>query len=50
MVVAFTLTNGVVLGFEWSLKHKLVQFHLSFFSIVFMWGFDEEELMDDTGQ
>lgn len=43
MMVGLTFTNGIVVGFEFSLKHKIAQFHLTFLSIVVVWGLDEEE-------
>ena len=42
MVVGLTVQNGIVLGFEFSLKNKIAQIHLSFFSLVFVWGLDDE--------
>jgi hypothetical protein len=47
MAVGIMLTNGIVLGFEWSMKHKIVQIHLSFFSFVVLWGLNEEDFEDE---
>jgi hypothetical protein len=47
MAIALMLTNGVVFGFEWSLKSRLFQLHLSFFSIVVLWGLKGEDWEDD---
>lgn len=45
MALGILLNNGIVLGFEFSLGLKIVQIHLTFISIVFMW-----ELEDENGE
>lgn len=42
MMIGLSLTNGIVFGFEFSTRFKMVQFHLSFFSLVVVWGLDDE--------
>ena len=43
MMLGITVTNGIVVGFEFSSKNKIVQLHLTCFSLVFVWGLDDEQ-------
>ncbi len=40
-------TNGLIFGFEFSLKYKLFQLHLGFISLIVIWAIDDEE--EETG-
>jgi hypothetical protein len=41
MMMGLVIQNGIVIGFEFSLKNKIVQIHLTCFSLVFVWGLED---------
>lgn len=42
MILGVTFTNGLVFGFEFSMKTKIFQIHVGFMSLVAVFGLDKE--------